>query len=428
MQSNWQKEFIIGATRCIPAIHAPIEKTPKIHDISILFEARRRKQKVRNARMRVLFDHQAFTLQSHGGVSHYFSSLIDGLSSVSGIAVEIGLKNSSNLHLNDTEFFRRRLPNVQYRATSRDGTSRWERLRSRILRSQRTDESLVARRMIRTGGYDVFHPTYYSDYWLSENITAPVVVTLFDMVHELFAETLGLESIVQVGKHRLQGRVDKWIAISETSKRDAVAVLGLDPNAIEVVHLAPFADNGKIDPNVSLPDEYILYTGSRWAYKNFPLFARAFAKLAASRHNIHLVVAGGGPFSLIERSYLRDLGIEPRVLKVDGGDAIMNATLAKASVFVYPSLYEGFGIPILDAWRFGVPVACARNPAFVEIAEDAAFFFDGKDLRGMIDAIEQALDNKTLADRYKNEGSARLNKFSSKRMVEKTISVYTSLG
>lgn len=258
---------------------------------------------------------------------------------------------------------------------------------------------------------DILHETYYS----SRGVTAtcPRVITVFDMINEKFPGMFRENGITAEKKAAVM-RADHLICISEQTRRDLIELLNVDPQKTSVVYLghAPFQKMGAPLP-LDLLRPYILYVGNRAGYKNFETLARAFAKSRAMKEGMGLVCFGGGDFSAFERRLLKELKYaESQVQHFEGGDAILSSLYSNAELFVYPSLYEGFGIPPLEAMSCGCPVACSNTSSIPEVVGDAAELFDPEDLGSISMAIDNVLNSVTRKNILVKKGRKRLEKFS----------------
>ena len=165
------------------------------------------------------------------------------------------------------------------------------------------------------------------------------------------------------------------LAISEATKRDLVEFYGLDPARVTVTHLGNrLAPTPGAPPPASLPPRYVLFVGTRNSYKNFALVLEAIRGL-----DVRLACVGGGPFDSDEQTLIARLGAHRARRPGQRDRRRLAACYAHALAFVFPSRYEGFGIPILEAFACGCPALVARASCFPEIAGDAARYFDPDD-------------------------------------------------
>ena len=235
-------------------------------------------------------------------------------------------------------------------------------------------------------------------------------------------EVLVYDKTIQ-NKRRLVSEADHIIAVSENTKRDIVEILGADPNKISVVYhgYKPITE-----PSPQLFDRYILYVGERKGYKNFMPWLTAIRPLFELDKSLK-VVCTGGAFTQAEQFVFAEWGITDRILHIQANNAQMASLYRHALCFVYPSLYEGFGIPILEAFANGCPVCLSNASCFPEVAAEAALYFNPNDADSMYSTMKELLDSKALREELCTKGTERSNDFSIERMVEQTCNVYRKL-
>ena len=176
-----------------------------------------------------------------------------------------------------------------------------------------------------------------------------------------------------------------------------------------------------------LPKKYLLYNGHRWIYKNFDIFIKSIAKLILGK-NIYLVCAGGNDFSTSELKLFKKLKIADRVIyqKITGNehDKHLSECYSKAIAFVYPSKYEGFGIPILEAFANDCPTVLSNSSCFPEIAKGASVYFNPDDRADIEKTVKKVITNKGLREDLIKKGRTRLKYFSWDKAATETAQVY----
>ncbi len=219
------------------------------------------------------------------------------------------------------------------------------------------------------------------------------------------------------------------ICISEATRLDVLEFCSIPPSKIHVVHLAADPVFKECQHNTTSGDPpnntpYLFHLGNRSLNKNFPRLLEAFA-VWDMRKSVPLVVAGKD-WSPKERQLLIDLGIETNVKNVGYVEDVMLAHLYRnAAAFVYPSLYEGFGIPLLEAMTAGCPVVASRIPSTEEIAQDVPIYFDPNDTDELRYALDQVLFEGRESERTL-KGKERSLQFSWERTTRETLRVYDS--
>ena len=173
---------------------------------------------------------------------------------------------------------------------------------------------------------------------------------------------------------------------------------------------------------------YLLHVGGRAGYKNFETLLRAYAGQPALAREFDLVAFGAGDFDTKERELIGALGLsDSQVRQVGGGDSILTDLYQGAALFVYPSRYEGFGIPPLEAMSFDCPVVCSNSSSIPEVVGDAAVFFEPASSDSIANAIQSVLSNDTLRETLIARGRARNKMFSWERCAEQTLDIYRKL-
>ncbi|OGR47159.1 MAG: hypothetical protein A2021_01525 [Elusimicrobia bacterium GWF2_52_66] len=366
--------------------------------------------------MRVLYDHQIFSEHRYGGISRYYFSLLTRLAA-SGVAeVFLSSKFSNNMHLAASDLAKGSFfcGGLQFRGKVRLMNFLNER---------------YSRARIAAGDYDIFHPTYFNPYFLDSIGAKPFVLTVYDMIHELFPANFRSTRERQTAewKRMLAARAAKIITISETTKADIVRLYGINPEKVEAIHLANSLDQAEASPpeNFRLPAGYLLFVGERAGYKNFGPMARALAPLMAIEA-INLVCVGGGKFTSAEQEMLAGLGLK-NIVQCPAGDRELAWFYSNAAALVVPSLYEGFGIPVLEAFACGCPVVLANTGSLPEVGGDAALYFDPVDDNSIRETVLRLVTGVSLREELKRKGRERLKQFSWDLTAEKTLKVYKAI-
>jgi glycosyltransferase involved in cell wall biosynthesis len=169
--------------------------------------------------------------------------------------------------------------------------------------------------------------------------------------------------------------------------------------------------------------------GNRGIYKNFNLLVTAYASSQKLMRDFDLVAFGGGPFTVEEFSLFDHYKIQlERVHHRGGDDNKLAMQYIGASLFVYPSLYEGFGLPPLEAMRFGCPVASSNTSSMPEVLGDAVEYFDPLNEESIIKSLEAVLYNKQYTDDLIMKGFLKVQEYSWNRCAQVTLEIYHSLA
>jgi glycosyltransferase involved in cell wall biosynthesis len=275
---------------------------------------------------------------------------------------------------------------------------------------------------LRSGNIQIFHPSFYSDYFFNAlpNKTK-LVFTLHDLTHEKAKDPL---SII---KRKNLERADQIIVVSEQTKADMIHFYPFTQNKnISVIHLAQNLPE-LAELIADLPKQYILFVGERAAYKNFQVLLKAFGEVAQRFPDLHLVCCGAQTFSRAEVKEFSGLNLNGRILHYKLSDAQLSYAYQHASVFVYPSLNEGFGIPTLEAMHWQVPSLLSDIPVFKEVASNAAIYFDPNQTTQLSQQISEVLSNDLVRTDLKNAAKQRAGHFSWQKHINQTFEVYKSL-
>ncbi|WP_286072298.1 glycosyltransferase family 1 protein [Duncaniella freteri] len=251
-------------------------------------------------------------------------------------------------------------------------------------------------------------------------------MTVYDMIHERFPEMFPEQDHTSELKRITVTKADKIIAISHWTKKDLIEIYGLPEDKIEVIHLGQSIDTTNEQPVEGLPESYILFVGNRGAYKNFERFARAFARIHRNHPDVKLVCTGG-LFSESEMAFLKDLSIDSCIHHYFVSEAQLVYLYRHALCFVFPSLYEGFGIPILEAYAADCPLVLSNTSCFPEVAHDGGIYFDPYDVDSITEAIERVVTDVHLRSELVNKGRKVLDMYSWDKMAIETAKVYESL-
>jgi glycosyltransferase involved in cell wall biosynthesis len=272
--------------------------------------------------------------------------------------------------------------------------------------------------------YDVLHPTYYDPYLLKmgKDIDIPLVIDVHDMIFEKFPQCFGNSEYIIKNKEVYFSRANKIIATSQKTKEDMLSIYPyIHEDKVIVIY------RGQVFPvqEYKKKENYVLYTGQRGGYKNFDTFIRAIAPLLV-RYDLWLVCTGQ-EFTRYELALLRKEKIRNRTSCIFVSDNDLPELYTRALVFVFPSLYEGFGFPILEAFAAGCPVALSNTSCFPEIAGDAALYFDPYSETDMRAIIEKVIVSPNMQNTLINMGKEQVKKYSWKKCAEETAAIYRGL-
>jgi glycosyltransferase involved in cell wall biosynthesis len=368
--------------------------------------------------IKVVYDPQIFAARAYGGVLRYFCEIAPRIARDPGVRICITAPMYVAAHLE-------RLPRGLVSGFRAPKTSHFRLL-------QRGLSMLIGDWMIRAEAPDIVHETYYFAYSLGPR-RARRVLTIYDMIHERFPSNFPHAHRLARYKALAAERADHVICISESTRRDAIEILGLRPDKISVIYLGFEIMNSDREStaNLVLPTNkpFLLYVGDRGGYKNFLGLLEAYATSPRLRAGYGLICFGGGAFNRDELEAIHRLGLDDgQVIQLGGSDHLLSRLYQGASAFIYPSLYEGFGIPPLEAMSYDCPVVCSKTSSIPEVVGDAGEYFEPRDIESMRLAIESVLESSGHRELLITKGRERLKHFSWDRCAKETLDVYKKLA
>jgi len=388
--------------------------------------------------MKILYDHQIFYRQNYGGVSRYFCEIMNQFSKDPDICFNLALRFVLNDNL------------AQFPQLNEYWSGRYNGLYNNLFVSllqkkirfnalnfglnfliNNRGESI---RLLKKQDFDIFHPTYYEPYFLKYLQKKNFVLTVYDMIHEIFPEYFKPDDQTRVWKKKLIENAGVVIAISENTKKDIIKFTNVDSNLVQVLHLGnPFELHNE-PPHVNASSDipvfgkpYLLFVGDRSRYKNFDFFIESVAELLVEQEELQVVCAGSSPFTEKEKKLLKNLNILHKVHQIKINDATLKYLYKNTRAFIFPSRYEGFGLPILEAFSCGCPVIVSNSSSLPEIGGDGAIYFDPCNKESIICAVETVLSNEKYREDLIKKGSERLKFFSWEKTAESTKKVYNNL-
>lgn len=356
--------------------------------------------------MKILYDHQIFSLQRYGGVSKYFCELIKRLPPQDW----------------ETSVF---LSNNEY-AISNHLFTTYPFMRDKTFRGK--ERLMVELGMfysiykIRKSNFDVLHQTDYHPYCFKYLKNKPIVTTCHDMNFVTYNPCHRLAS----WQRESVLKADGVIAISEYTKQKLLELYPVSSQKIQVIYhgVTPvYYDPAIYPPLCKYP--YLLFVGTRFSFKNFDKILIVFKELLKKYKGLRLICTGN-QFSKSELRLLQDLKILDSVDVVSANEMEMSILYRDALAFVFPSLSEGFGMPLLEAMAQGCPVVCSNTSCFPEIAGEAASYFDPHSIEDMGSAIEKVINEEAYRQGLISRGNRRVSEFTWEKSVEKHLLLYKS--
>lgn len=285
-------------------------------------------------------------------------------------------------------------------------------------------------RALTKEGIDVFWSPYYkAPIWSP----CPTAITIHDIICLKIGGGSLKNALFKPWARLISSRTTRVLTDSEHSRRDLETKLGVDPSRIEVVPLgvsdqfAPSARSRSVSllARLGIPGRYILTVTNFRPHKNDDLLIRAFAHLAKSDPDLVLVLAGrpAGPTrelrDAVEQMELRDRVFFPGLI----AEEELPALYANAQLFAFPSLYEGFGLPALEAMASGTPIVCSSASSLPEVVGDSALLLEPRGELAWSEAMHELLSNRDLRKKLVRSGLERAKEFSWHQSVSKLLDV-----
>lgn len=294
----------------------------------------------------------------------------------------------------------------------------------------------VIPRLLRRLKADLYHSPYYlMPYWSG----VPTILTVYDTIPLLFPEHVSARARwlfrwIMALALRSTTRI---IAISQTTQRDLHKAFRIASNRTTVIPLAPdpafyprpSEEIEAIRRKYALPKAFILYVGSNKPHKNLVRLVEAWALLTEYGTRNTLVIAGAWDPRYPEARLLAErLGLENIRWLGSVPEADLPALYSAAALFVFPSLYEGFGLPVLEAMACGVPVVCSNTSSLPEVVGGAALLVDAADVQALAAAIAGLLGNEARREEMRGKGMQQVARFSWERTAAMTLGIYREVA
>ena len=370
----------------------------------------------------VFFDEQAFLMQRAGGISRYITSIGTELSKTGEIDVCIFGGLHRNVHLRQID------KNASLAIHGLLRRDRW-RINSLCATASRIWRKRLFRKLRRQYRTLIYHPSYYDvDPMLASQADA-TVVTFHDMIPEWLAEKNPSDKATMLPaiKKDAVDLASLILANSEATKGDIFSSYPELEKQVLVTHLASHRpeDKGIRHPLPSIAgSRYFLTVGNRGGYKRGDSVIQAFAHLCKSQPDIMLLSFGGEELLSEEETHLKEHGLTDRWHHLRGDDALLASCYRHAAALVYPSEFEGFGLPVLEAMSMGCPVITTRQKSIPEVGGEAVIYIDPEDIPEISKAMQDLLMTPEKRSKLITLGLARSKEFSWQKTALQTLESY----
>lgn len=376
--------------------------------------------------MRVLYDHQAFRMGRFSGIPRYFTELYlqyQQSTEVRPILPKFWTINQDYRNLNLCH------PNITWNIRDSVTSLSQKYLHQNPSRLMDFAEKKTIE-LLKKGDYDVFHPTRLEPYFLKYIGKKPYVLTIHDLTYEIYPEYFPLKTRVRKDTKRIVENASRFIAITECTKRDFINYYDIDSELVDVVYHGSLFEKYQIPQLTESPTHndspYLLFVGERGKHKNFYHFIEAITPMLSDK--LHVICAGGGGFKKEENDFLKSLDVQKYVRQETISDTKLIKLYQNAVAFIYPSVNEGFGLPVLEAFSCGCPVLCSNTSCFPEVARDAAIYFNPKDAESILNAVELITGIDGLPAKLRLSGYQRLQEYSWNKCAHETKKVYEKVA
>lgn len=363
--------------------------------------------------MKILFDNEIFLIQKYGGASRYFYELISRLTKKDiDISVymgrfinEYGLENCRE---NFKEFFGKKIKHIP---------------KTKLI-SIKLQQPLFQKFATKTE-FDILHQTYFAD--LKLNKKHKRVITVHDFTHERLSENFSrLDKTAELKKKAIENS-DGIICVSESTKKDLIERYEVKNKIVKVIYHGNSLQY-EITEEPIIKEPYLLYVGDRRSYKNFGVMIKLFEINQLLKMDFKVICCGGGAFTKSEMKEINSKGLENNFIQIEARDKKIANLYKHAKAFIYPSKYEGFGIPVIEAMFNGCPVIASNVSSLPEVGGDSALYFNPDSVEDLDDKINFLLFTEGKRKKFIQKGKEREKYFSWDKCAEETFQFYKEVN
>ena len=362
--------------------------------------------------MKILFDYQIFFLQKYGGISNYFYHLSLGLS-----------RNNDNVKIFSPIYQNNYAKNLSDKKIIIGKYFKTYPKFSRKLINKINYES--TNYYFKIFNPDIFHMTYFNNNY---NFSKKSInfLTIYDFIHEKFPHyyNKSFRNLALKNKENAIKKADHIICISENTKKDLLKYYKINEKKVSTIHLG-VVQNTKKQSLIKNGKKFILYVGERGRYKNFKILLKVYSISKLLYENFNLVCFGGGSFNKNEKNEFKELKLnENNIIQVSGNNETLFSYYASAECLVITSLYEGFGLPLIEAMSLECPVLCSRTSSLVEIGGNATIFFDPDSEDDLKYKIENFILDKDKKKKLIEYGNKNAKLYTWENCINQTLELY----
>jgi len=363
--------------------------------------------------MKVVLDYSIFFHQKYGGISRYFLNLYNKFLE-RNINTKIIAPIHNNLFLNNYKF------NNFNGYYIKDYPKHTRKI-------FKTYNHLFSKFFSKFYKPDIIHKTFYEKNF-DNNHKVKKIITVYDLVHEIYYKDYNQQKDFRPKKTALSN-IDYIICPSNKTKSDLIDFYNIPKEKIEVIYMGIHKFNEKPIGNIiKINEPYILYVGDRKRYKNFETLLKAFSLSSKIQKDFKLVCFGGGKFTDIEKKKILEFKIKDKdIIQMDGEDDQLCYLYKTAKTYIFPSKYEGLGLPNLEAMSLGCPVISSNHEAILEAVGDAAELFNPNNPEELCLKMEETLYSSEKIKDLINKGFNRSKYFSWEKCASETLDVYKKI-
>ena len=363
--------------------------------------------------MKIIFDYKIFYQQKIGGISNYYFNLGEELLRYNH-EVKFVCPIHKNRYVGKIEnknkkaFFFNFLPSQGKKIYENINHYYWDKFIDKFKP-------------------DIVHESYYSK--KNYKNKTKIVCTVYDMINEIYPTYSKNSKEITQMKLDTVNRADKIICISKKTKEDLINYFSIDENKIEVVYLASGLREKRSTINVQKRySDHLLFVGSRRGYKNYDNFMSAYARSKTLKENFKIIFFGGEKISKLDYMIIKKNKLNPNnILFLDDKQTNLPFLYANVAALIYPSFYEGFGLPIIEAMSFSCPVISSSGGSLKEVGGDGIEYFNPSDIEDICFKLEKILSSSEILNNQIKYGIERSQKFSWEKCAKETINVYKDI-
>tara|TARA_E500000178_G_C16978583_1_gene734611 strand:- start:555 stop:1661 length:1107 start_codon:yes stop_codon:yes gene_type:complete len=364
--------------------------------------------------IKIKFDPQIFGWQKYGGISRLFVENALFLSNIAHVSIDAPLYQNEYLYEN--------INNLEIKGKFSRNLKKYNPWLVQLYNQYNFNSK----------NCEILHETYYSFYGKKLSINTCRFITVFDMIHEIFPNYTSKFNPTIHAKNYSVRRADKVITISYSTKKDLLKYLNIDEQKVHVIY--PSSNLKNVTIKKQIKNKFLknikswrkfpiraLYVGHRFNHKNFKKFVLGLSNIKFLK-DFSLLIFGGSNLTKKEKTFLSEKKINYQA--ISGSDQELKLAYQNATFFSFPSTYEGFGIPIVEAMSLGCPVICGSNSSMGEVAQNACLTIDMTSEYQIKEAVELLVLNTKYREKLISLGLDRSKDFTPEKISKDLLALY----